>query len=95
MSKIYYVYILSSKTKVLYVGFTEHLIKRVYQHKNNFVEGFTKKYYVHKLVYFETHTDVLQALTREKLIKRWKRQWKLELIEKENPNWKDLYYQLL
>ena len=95
MSKIYYVYILSSNTKIFYVGISDDLLKRVYQHKNNFVDGFTKKYNVHRLVYFETHTDILEELKREKLLKRWKRQWKIELIEKENQEWDDLYYKLL
>ena len=71
------------------------MIKRTYQHKNNFVEGFTKKYHVHRLVYFETYNDIIQAITGEKRLKKWKRQWKIELIEKENPEWNDLYDNLL
>ncbi len=88
----YYVYILASKKDgVLYVGITNDLIKRVYQHKNNLIEGFTKKYFVHKLVYYEMYNDINNAITKEKQIKMWKRQWKIDLIEKMNPGWKDLY----
>ena len=75
----------------MYIGVTSDLIKRVYEHKNNLVEGFTKKYKVHKLVYFEETNDVQSAIRREKQLKAWKRSWKLELIEKQNPTWKDLY----
>ncbi len=91
-----YVYILASKRNgTLYVGFTSDLTQRIYAHKNDFVEGFTKKYSVHKLVYFEVWDDCEGALQREKQIKEWKRRWKIELIEKENPDWKDLYEQIL
>ena len=94
--KQYYVYLLASKRNgTLYTGVTGDLIKRVYQHKNDQVEGFTKKYGVHILAYYEIHSDVTQAITREKQIKKWKRQWKLNLIEKHNPDWEDLYYDLL
>ena len=90
--KQYYVYILASKRiGTLYIGVTSVLQKRVYEHKNNLVDGFTKKYNVHDLVYYEIHDDVTQAITREKQLKKWKRNWKLELIEKMNPNWDDLY----
>ena len=90
------VYILAShKNGTLYTGVTSNLIQRVYQHKNNLIEGFTKKYGVHSLVYYELHENILSAITREKQIKKWKRQWKIELIEKNNPNWKDLYYELV
>lgn len=95
MSKTYYVYILSSKTKVLYVGVTDHLLRRIYQHKNNLIDGFTKKYNVHRLVYFETYNDIIHAITREKRLKRWKRQWKIDLIEKNNASWVDLFEKLL
>ena len=92
MEKQYYVYILTSKRNgTLYIGITSDLIKRVWEHKQKLVEGFTKDYDVNQLVYFETHTDVYAALTREKQLKVWKRNWKLELIETENPDWKDLY----
>lgn len=94
--KDYYVYILTSKKNtVLYTGITNDLVKRVYEHKQNLISGFTKKYNVHKLVYYEQYNDVYEAITREKRIKEWKRQWKIELIEKSNPNWKDLYNDLI
>lgn len=89
---MYYVYILASKRNgTLYVGVTNNLIKRIWEHKNDFVGGFTEKYGVHTLVYFEQTESIEQAILREKQIKKWKRKWKLELIEKENPNWEDLY----
>jgi putative endonuclease len=88
----YHVYILASKPRgVLYVGVSNDLVSRVYIHRNELVEGFTKKYYVHKLVYFETFEDRDEALKKEKLLKKWRREWKIELIEKGNPNWDDLY----
>lgn len=90
-----YVYILASgKNGTLYVGVTSDLVKRIYQHRNDLIEGFTKKYQVHRLVYFEQTDDITSAISREKQLKRWKRQWKLELVEKENPNWKDRYSEL-
>ncbi|NOZ64601.1 MAG: GIY-YIG nuclease family protein [Caldiserica bacterium] len=96
MGKQYYVYILASKKNgTLYTGITSNLIRRVYEHKNNLIEGFTKKYNVHQLVYFEVVEDVNAAIHREKCIKKWKRAWKIELIEKNNPEWKDLYYELV
>ena len=94
--KQYYVYILASKKNgVLYIGVTSDLVKRVYEHKNDLVEGFTKKYHVHKLVYYEKNNDVYAAITREKQIKKWSRAWKVQLIEKNNSDWGDLYYNLL
>ena|SRR5690348_14850289 len=94
--KIYYVYILASKRNgTLYIGITENLKKRVFEHKSDFIEGFTKQYKVHYLVYFEEHSNPTEAIRREKLIKRWKRAWKLKLIEDKNPNWDDLYNQIL
>jgi putative endonuclease len=93
--KQYFVYILASKRNgTLYIGITSNLPKRVYEHKNNLVEGFTKKYNVHDLVYYETYNYVHDAITREKNIKKWRRQWKIELIEKSNPKWEDLYCSL-
>jgi putative endonuclease len=93
--KQYFVYILASKRNgTLYLGITSSLLKRVYEHKNNLVEGFTKRYNVHDLVYYETYNYVYDAIAREKNIKKWKRQWKIELIEKSNPKWEDLYYSL-
>jgi putative endonuclease len=75
----------------LYTGVTSDLIKRIYEHKNKIVEGFTKKYNVHKLVYFDPFEDITQAITREKQIKGWLRSKKLLLIERANPHWNDLY----
>ncbi|MEX2163111.1 MAG: GIY-YIG nuclease family protein [Sulfuricaulis sp.] len=90
------VYILaSSRNGTLYVGVTSDLIKRVWEHKNDLVPGFTKRYSVHELVWYELHDSMESAIVREKAIKEWKRRWKLELIEHENPEWKDLYPALL
>ncbi len=92
MPKQYYVYILASKRNgTLYVGFTNDLGRRVLAHRNDLVEGFTRKYGVHTLVYYEACEGREGALLREKQIKKWKRQWKLDLIEKTNPDWKDLW----
>lgn len=89
---MYYVYILASrKNGTLYIGMTSDLMKRIYQHKNDIVEGFTKEYGVHTLVYFEQTEDVHAALQREKQLKWWKRAWKVRLIEENNPEWNDLY----
>jgi len=91
-----YVYILANKPNgTLYTGVTSDLLKRVDEHKNDVIAGFTKKYQVHILVYYEPHDDINAAITREKQIKAWKRQWKIELIEKENPHWNDLFLDLL
>ena len=88
----YYVYILASRRNgTLYVGMTNDLARRVFQHKRGLVEGFTKTYKVHTLVYFETHDDVSYAIQREKNVKHWPRSWKLDLIEKINRTWLDLY----
>jgi len=88
----YYVYILASKRNgTLYIGTTSDLVKRVWQHKTGMVEGFTKKYQVHQLVYYEQTGNVISAIEREKRIKKWKRKWKINLIEKQNPKWQDLY----
>ena len=86
------VYILASKKNgTIYIGVSSNLQKRVWQHKNNEVEGFTKRYKVHMLVYYELHDDITVAITREKQMKKWKREWKINLIEKNNPNWVDLW----
>ena len=96
MAKKYYVYILSSKKNgTLYMGITSNLIKRIWEHKNKVIEGFTEKYNVDKLVYYEEYSDPENAIIREKRLKRYQRQWKLKLIEKNNPNWQDLYNQLI
>ena len=88
----YYVYILASKMNgTLYVGMTNNLVKRIWEHKQGAAEGFTKKYAIHNLVYYETYSEINDAIEREKNIKKWKRDWKIKLIEKDNPNWKDLY----
>ena len=87
-----YVYIMASKQNgTLYIGVTHNLVKRVWQHKNHIMDGFTDKYNVDKLVYYECFEDELEAIAREKKLKYWKRSWKLNLIEKTNPNWDDLY----
>jgi putative endonuclease len=90
------VYILSSKRNgTLYVGVTGDLQTRTWIHKYESVEGFTKKYGVHRLVYHELHPDMISAITREKQIKKWNRAWKLELIEGHNPEWKDLWDEII
>ena len=88
----YYVYILASRRNgTLYTGVTNDLVRRIHEHRTEAVDGFTKKYGVHMLVWFESADDVTAAIQREKTIKKWNRQWKLALIEKENPDWTDLY----
>lgn len=92
MDHLGWVYIVTNKRNgTLYIGATSHLIQRIYQHKNKFVDAFTKKYGLDKLVYFEEHGSVQDAMYRERQLKEWKRAWKIELIEKMNPEWKDLY----
>jgi putative endonuclease len=92
MIKIFYVYIIASQKRgTLYVGVTSNLITRVYEHKNKMANGFTKKYRIHRLVYYEIAQDAKAALLREKQIKKWNRAWKLRLIEEHNPEWADLY----
>ncbi len=86
------VYILASQRNgTLYTGVTSDLIKRIWEHKNDLADGFTKQYRVHNLVWYELHADIISAIEREKNIKEWKRKWKLNLIEKTNPDWQDLY----
>ena len=92
MNKQPAVYILASKRNgTLYIGVTSNLVKRIWEHKNNKVEGFTKRYGVHQLVWYEIHENMESAIVREKRLKEWKRKWKLELIENNNPYWHDLY----
>jgi len=92
MNQTYCTYIMANKRNgTLYIGVTSDLIKRVYEHKNDMVAGFTSKYKVHHLVYFEQHLDVRSAIHREKRLKEWQRKWKLALIEIDNPQWADLY----
>ena len=94
--KNYYVYILANqKYGTLYVGVTNDLIRRVREHKNNMIEGFTKQYSIHFLVYYEQTHEVESAIAREKQLKRWRRQWKIKLIEKDNDKWEDLYFTLV
>jgi putative endonuclease len=88
----YWVYILASKIGgTVYVGVTNDLVRRSYEHRSDIVAGFTKQHRVHRLVYFESHTDVKEAIRRQKRLKKWKRAWKIRLIEEHNPNWDDLY----
>ena len=89
--KHFYVYILASKRNgTLYVGVTNNLLKRIYEHKNKLIDGFTKKYDIYKLVYYEKTNDIHSAISREKQLKKWNRDWKIQLIEKQNPTWQDL-----
>ena len=93
--KEYYTYILaSSRNGTLYVGVTNNLIRRIYEHKNDLVEGFTKKYAIKTLVHYEAYRNINDAITREKQLKKWLRPWELKLIEENNPAWKDLYEEL-
>lgn len=89
--KSYFVYILSSKTKVLYVGMTDILTRRIYEHKLGLVDGFTKRYNVNMLVYYESQPNLESAIKREKQLKNWHREWKINLIAQKNMEWKDLY----
>ena len=79
------------KNGTLYIGVTSNLPARVFEHKSELIEGFTKKYHLHNLVYYEVYEDVRSAITREKQLKKWKRNWKINLIKKMNPQWRDLY----
>jgi putative endonuclease len=91
----YWVYLLASRIGgTLYVGVTNDLVRRVYEHRMGLADGFTKKYRIHRLVYFEQYDDIETAILREKRLKKWKRAWKIQLIEKQNPNWDDLYPQI-
>ena len=91
-----YIYILSNQSNTtIYIGVTSDLIKRVYEHKNKLVDGFTKKYNVNKLVYYEVYDDIQTAIKREKQLKTFKREWKNQLVEKDNREWLDLYDKIL
>lgn len=94
-SKSYYIYIMGNERPTLYIGVTNDLMRRVYEHKEGLVEGFTKKYGLKKLLYYEQGSEILPVIEREKCLKRWKREWKLELIKKFNPTLKDLYYEII
>jgi putative endonuclease len=85
----------SSKNGTLYIGVTSDLVKRAWQHKNEIIKGFTEKYTVHLLVWYEVHENMESAISREKALKKWNRIWKLRLIEQFNPEWQDLYEQLI
>jgi putative endonuclease len=92
----YYIYILASKKNgTLYIGVTSDLTRRIYEHKNDFAQGFTKKHSIHDLVYFEVTESIESAIEREKRLKKWNRTWKINLIEKSNPDWNDLYFDLI
>ena len=85
----------SGRNGTLYIGVTSNLQKRAWEHRNDLVQGFTQKYGVHQLVYYELHEDMVSAITREKQMKKWNRAWKLELIESQNPGWKDLWEEII
>jgi len=94
-AKQYYVYILASKIGgALYIGVTNNLVRRVYEHREKLANGFTKRYGVASLVYYEVHSEIEAAIIREKQMKKWNRAWKVRLIEEENPNWNDLFNQI-
>ena len=93
--KVYFIYILASKRNgTLYVGVTDNLKRRVWEHKNEVIKGFTKQYGVHMLIYYEQYTDINEAILREKRIKKWKRHWKIKLVNTVNSGWIDLYESL-
>ena len=92
----YFIYILANKKYgTLYIGVTSDLVKRIYKHKEKLADGFSKKYNVNCLVYYEVFDSVIEAITREKQLKNWKRDWKIALIEKMNPDWRDLYFEII
>jgi len=94
--KYYSVYIMASRFNgTLYTGITSNLVRRVYEHRNGLIEGFTKQYNLKNLVYYEIYEEPQKAIEREKHIKGWKRDWKIKLIEKKNPHWKDLYGEII
>jgi putative endonuclease len=90
------VYILASKINgTIYIGVTSDLVERIWQHKNDFVKGFTKQHGVHRLVWYEVHETMASAIAREKALKNWHRAWKIRIIEEDNPEWRDLYEKLI
>jgi putative endonuclease len=94
--KNYYVYILASSAYgTLYTGVTNDLTRRIWEHKNDLVSGFTREHQVHRLVWYEVHEDPYQAITREKRIKKWNRDWKVNLIQGMNPQWRDLFESII
>ncbi len=95
MEKTSYVYMLASGMYgTLYIGVTSHLVQRIWQHREGLEDGFTKQYCVKRLVWFEQHVDIHAAITREKQIKKWRRDWKIELIQRGNPHWRDLFSEI-
>ncbi len=93
--KVYFVYVLAScKAGTLYIGVTNNLLRRVIEHKKGFINGFTKKYNVTMLMYYEQTNDIRIAIQREKQLKKWNRKWKIDLIENGNPEWNDLFYEI-
>jgi len=94
--KVYCVYMMANKKDgTLYIGVSSNLARRIYEHKNGLADGFTKKYHLQRLVYYELYNDPTGAILREKQMKKWYRRWKIELIEKINPEWKDLYSEIV
>lgn len=94
--RAYHVYIMTNKKDgTLYIGVCNDLVRRAYEHRNGLVDGFTRKYRLHQLIYYEAHNDPSGAILREKQMKKWNRSWKIELIEKTNPEWKDLYSDII
>jgi putative endonuclease len=95
LSKQYYVYVITNKPYgTIYIGFTNDLIRRVHEHREGIVEGFSKEYGLERLVWYEVHEDVHAAITREKQLKEWRRDWKINLIQQLNPDWRDLYLEI-
>lgn len=96
MDKSFYVYIMTNKRYgTFYIGMTSNLLKRIWEHRNKVIEGFTKTHDLKRLVYYEPHENAENAIKREKRLKKWNRQWKIELIEKNNPDWRDLYENII
>ena len=95
MDKQYYVYIMGNERPTLYIGVTNNLVRRVYDHKNGTIPDFTARYHLNKLLYYEEFKWIEDAIAREKQLKHWNRKWKLELIEKTNPSYRDLYNELM
>ncbi|MEK7165519.1 MAG: GIY-YIG nuclease family protein [Patescibacteria group bacterium] len=92
---MYYVYILINYSQTFYIGVINNLIRRIYEHKQDLIVGFTKKYNIKNLVYYELYSDIKNAIEREKQLKHWNRAWKIELIKKSNPTFKDLYTEII
>ena len=96
MEKLFCVYMMASRRRgTIYIGVTSNLVKRVWEHREGVVEGFTKQYNVKRLVWYEVHEDPVEAIAREKRLKEWRRSWKIDLIEEKNPYWRDLYQAII